>query len=85
MTRLETPGVEPREGQAADAINELASDIEQLCYAQDAQDVARPTVLELHRCFRVLKRASVFYRGDDHVLVWEPSDGKFRPKKGTTD
>ncbi len=83
MPRLETPGIEPREGQAAGAISELAADIERLVYHQSAQGIAPVTVHELNRCFRVLRRACVFYQGSDHGLVWEPPDGKFKKKGGT--
>jgi len=79
MPRLETPGLEPREGQAADAISSLASDIERLVYHQSAQGIAPTTVHELQRCFRVLKRACVFYFGENHGLVYD-CDTKFKPK-----
>jgi hypothetical protein len=85
VPRLDTPGVEPGEGMAADAISELASDIERLVYYQSGQNIAPATVHELNRCFRVLKRVTEFYLGDNSPLCWTPPDGKFRPKKGTTD
>jgi hypothetical protein len=78
--RLETPGIEVVEKKAAGAISELASDIEQLCYIQDARGIAPATVAELKKSFRVLKRACVFYQGDEHGLVYEPPDGKFQKK-----
>ena len=82
MARIEVPGIEVREGQAADAITDLASDIERLIYHQSAQGIAPSTVHELNQCFRVMRRALIFYRGEDHGLVYEASTGRFQ-KKGT--
>lgn len=80
MPRLDTPGVEPLEVLAAVAISELASDIERLVYHHSGQDIAPATIHELNRCFRVLKRACLFFCGENHGLVWDPPTGRFEKK-----
>jgi hypothetical protein len=34
----------------------------------------------LNRCFRVLKRACLFFCGENHGLVWDPPTGRFEKK-----
>ncbi len=78
MARIESPGIEVREGQAAGAISALASDIERLVYHQSAQSLAPATVHELNRAYRVLQRAVIYYLGENHGLVYSAPDGRFR-------
>jgi hypothetical protein len=79
--RLTEAGLEPAEGNAAAAIARLASEIEDLCYNHDGQNIERKTLEECRRAYRVLRRATIFYKGDEHGLVWEPPSGKFQPKE----
>ena len=73
-------GIEPPEAKAAVAIAKLAELIQDLCYSHEAQGVPAAMVKILCKIFRVAKRATVFYRGDNHVLVWDPPEFRFTKK-----
>lgn len=70
----------PLENIAAARVKELAEEIQELIYYGDGQGIPPVTVCALQKAYRVVKGATIFYRGDDHPLVWEPPDFKFRPR-----
>ena len=75
--RIEQP-IEPQERATALLIERLAEAIQQCCYYLEAQGLSSGTVKALHRCFRQLKPAVIFYRGEgEHTLLWDPPTGKF--------
>ena len=81
MSRLAL-GIEPSELGAAAAIEALAVDLQDLLYYQEAQGIERATVRELNRCYRVMRRATILYRGEgESPLVYEAPDYKFKPKE----
>ena len=63
----------PVSAAGIDKLNGLISDL--------GEKVSSATVKALHRCFRQLKLAVIFYRGEgEHTLLWDPPDHRF--KKG---
>jgi hypothetical protein len=79
MSRL-AMGVEDSELDAAKAIEALAVDLQDLLYYGEGQLIERATVRELNRCYRVMRRAVIFYR-EDHTLVYEAPDSRFKSKE----
>ena len=73
-------GIEGRESDAAKAIEALAVDLQDLLYYGEGQLIERATVRELNRCYRVMRRAVIFYR-EDHTLVYEAPDSRFKSKE----
>ena len=83
MPRTEL-GIEPPEAKAAAAVARLAEFLQDICYYHQAQGVPREVVSILHRTYRTLKSAVIYYRGDNHVLVWDPpTPENFRFRKVT--
>lgn len=74
------PGIEQRECEAAVALQGLAKFIQDVCYYKDAAGIPPATVKALHRAYRVLKRITEFYFGDNSGLLWNAPDTKFQPK-----
>jgi hypothetical protein len=64
----------------AEALLDLASNIEHLCYNLDGMDTPAPTIQALHKVQRVLKPTIEWYYGDESPLVWDPPSMKFQPK-----
>ena len=80
MPRIEER-IEVQEGLAEKAISKLAESIQDLAYYGEFQGIPVATQKEVLRAYRVLRQAVVFYRRDDHGLLYDAPDGKF--KKGT--
>jgi hypothetical protein len=81
MRRIDD-SIEKAERTAAEAINKFASHLEDSCYLCPAALPA--TQKAVLRAFRVARQVLIFYHGDDHGLVYEPPDFRFKPKrKGT--
>ena len=73
--------IEPQERTTALLIERLAEAIQQACYYSE-YPLAPATAKALHKAYRVLKPAVVFYRGEgEHALCWDPPDYRFRPKE----
>ena len=71
-------GINVVEGRAAFAILHLAQAIQDVCY-YCPDGVAPATIRALHKAFRVLAPIALFYH-EDHGLVWNPPDTRFKPK-----
>ena len=69
------------EHAAAEALLDLADNIERLCYSLKGQDTPAPTIQALHKVQRVLKPVVEFYYGDESSLVWTPPTGRFQKAK----
>ena len=80
MPRIEER-IEVQEGLAEKAISKLAESIQDLAYYAEFQGVSIATQKEVLRAYRVLKPAVVFYRGDDHALVYAAPDSRFTSKE----
>jgi hypothetical protein len=83
MSRLDLLGIDQMpELKAAGAIDELASDIEDLLLYQEAEGIDAGTTTECNRAFRVLRRAAISYHGEgEHGLVYQAPDYRFKAKE----
>ena len=79
MARTEQ-NIEPAEAAAAVAIGKLAEACQDAAYYHEFQGVPITIQKAILRAYRVLKQATIFYRGDDHGLVYDVPDHKFKPK-----
>jgi len=74
-------GIEPTERDAAFAINDLANQIQVLCYYLSEENIAQGTIRACCKAYRVLKPIVLSYYGDNHTLVWDAPTYKFAKAK----
>lgn len=81
MPRIEAAGIAADEKDAIQSIVQLLESLEECCFQCDAQGIDSATITQLHRAYRALKKTALFYyEPGDLPLVWDPPDGKFKPK-----
>jgi len=77
--------IETSEHAAAEALLDLASHIETLCYSLHGVDTSDPTTQALHKVQRVLKPIVEFYYAAEGGLVWDPPSTRFQKAKAKND
>jgi hypothetical protein len=76
MSRLDE-GIEVLEKLAAVEVTALADAIQDLALYAEFRGVPLVTQKSVLRAYRELRKATIFYRGTDHALLYEAPDGKF--------
>ena len=72
-------GIEVPEKRAAAEVYALADALQDALYYSDETHPPE-TVKVLNRAWRVMKSATIYYRGEEHGLFYEAPSFKFKPK-----